>query len=1032
MKIFVFLSLILILSVTPLVMIVRAEFTPKQCEAQLLCDPGLELSTPDGTFPDSGCWTVSCAGGTACPGAVCTTTSARTGHCGLWVYTGWEASACWTGPYQEFDSSEGEVYYASAWIRTPPISVIPEEDRPGWVNGSVALVRVMFLDLHRQQLALYDSDGVYTAETGWAKYEVTTNPAPQGTKYVRYILYLEKPQVKDAISIANFDDCYLEMQHTVTITNVSANPSTIDSGGTTSLSATATDACGHSVTYGWIVSPSEGSFDNPNKQNPIWTAPENCTGADKTYTFTVTATCSVNSNVKDTGTVQVTVKLEQRRATILEKVSGDNQSGYVGTILPAPLVVRALDQCNEPMSGVDVNFEPTEGASVNPTQEPTDINGEAKTILTLGTKPGDYNVTASVEGIVEPIVFTATAIDVKADIITLGNAEDLPNTEVRIPLYIRDVSETPLDADDAGNEIAAWSIQFATNENYEITDVERAGITESLEPGYEQFFKATNTWSVIYNTSAGKPPPKFTLDKPSPGDLVGNLVVNIADMTITEDLVVSVEMTQNTTLSNEGGTVGESVSDGTLQFVNGELTILAFICGDTNGNRIGPDFLDVVYLFNYVAGGGPEPQPMLAGNCNGINGVDFLDVVYLLNHVVGNGPEPICSEITTLVVVDSPPAEEGTPKDILTLDEITARAGETIRLPLYLQDVSGTPLDADDPGNEIATWMIVFSTNEKYEIMDVQKAGITENLEPAYGQFIKATNTWSLIYNTDAGNPPPTFTLNKPSPGDLIGELVIKLSDEAEGDLSVEISAATLSNEAGTVGEFLANNTLGVVPGTIHVELYGDVSGDDNITAYDASLVLQHVVGLTALSPEQQEAADVTGDGTISALDAALILQYTVGLITSFPVDSAPVAPALNPKTETQVLAEAIKQLESISLTKEQKKVLEQLKNLISKQLRPKHTVLLQNYPNPFNPETWLPYKLATDAPVTISIYNKKGQLVRKLHLGLKTAGNYFTKDKAAYWDGKDSLGEKVASGVYFYTLQAGEFRATQKMVIMK
>ncbi len=110
----------------------------------------------------------------------------------------------------------------------------------------------------------------------------------------------------------------------------------------------------------------------------------------------------------------------------------------------------------------------------------------------------------------------------------------------------------------------------------------------------------------------------------------------------------------------------------------------------------------------------------------------------------------------------------------------------------------------------------------------------------------------------------------------------------------------------------------------------------------------------------------------------------------------------------------------------------EELKRLMAERLLPKHTVLLQNYPNPFNPDTWLPYQLTTDAPVTISIYNTKGQLVRKLHLSNQRAGIYGTKDEAAYWDGRDSSGEKVASGVYFYTLQAGEFRATRKMGILK
>jgi len=98
----------------------------------------------------------------------------------------------------------------------------------------------------------------------------------------------------------------------------------------------------------------------------------------------------------------------------------------------------------------------------------------------------------------------------------------------------------------------------------------------------------------------------------------------------------------------------------------------------------------------------------------------------------------------------------------------------------------------------------------------------------------------------------------------------------------------------------------------------------------------------------------------------------------------------------------------------------------------PKQSVLLQNYPNPFNPETWLPYQLAQDANVTISIYNIKGQFVRTLHLGNQRAGVYVPKDRAAYWDGKNSLSQKVANGIYYYTLKAGNFTATRKMVILK
>ena len=100
--------------------------------------------------------------------------------------------------------------------------------------------------------------------------------------------------------------------------------------------------------------------------------------------------------------------------------------------------------------------------------------------------------------------------------------------------------------------------------------------------------------------------------------------------------------------------------------------------------------------------------------------------------------------------------------------------------------------------------------------------------------------------------------------------------------------------------------------------------------------------------------------------------------------------------------------------------------------LTPKRTHLLPNYPNPFNPETWIPYQLAKPADVTFNIYAADGRLIRILTLGHQSAGTYHSKSRAAYWDGKNEFGEHVASGVYFYTLKAGEFAATRKMLIRK
>ena len=98
----------------------------------------------------------------------------------------------------------------------------------------------------------------------------------------------------------------------------------------------------------------------------------------------------------------------------------------------------------------------------------------------------------------------------------------------------------------------------------------------------------------------------------------------------------------------------------------------------------------------------------------------------------------------------------------------------------------------------------------------------------------------------------------------------------------------------------------------------------------------------------------------------------------------------------------------------------------------PKRSLLLQNYPNPFNPETWIPYQLSEDNSVSISIYDTTGKLVRTLSLGFQSAGFYNSREHAAYWDGRNTLGERVASGIYFYQLTTPSFQHTRRLVIVK
>ena len=100
--------------------------------------------------------------------------------------------------------------------------------------------------------------------------------------------------------------------------------------------------------------------------------------------------------------------------------------------------------------------------------------------------------------------------------------------------------------------------------------------------------------------------------------------------------------------------------------------------------------------------------------------------------------------------------------------------------------------------------------------------------------------------------------------------------------------------------------------------------------------------------------------------------------------------------------------------------------------IAPMHTQLLQNYPNPFNPETWIPYQLASDADVMVTIYDTKSMLIRQLDLGYQQAGYYTDRARAVYWAGRNHLGESVGSGVYFYQLRAGDYSTMRKMVILK
>ena len=232
------------------------------------------------------------------------------------------------------------------------------------------------------------------------------------------------------------------------------------------------------------------------------------------------------------------------------------------------------------------------------------------------------------------------------------------------------------------------------------------------------------------------------------------------------------------------------------------------------------------------------------------------------------------------------------------------------------------------------------------------------------------------------------------------------------GTNTVEVSAAGIESPV----------TFYAISDTESPPITADVNNDDSVNILDLILIASDL-GNTGTNL----VADVNGDGVVSILDLILAAGMFEGAA------AAPSAQPQVPETLTSVevqgwLTDARSLEVKDAIMKRGFVVLEQL--LMS--LTPRETELLANYPNPFNPETWIPYRLAEDAFVTLTIYDLSGRIVRTLEVGHRIASVYENRSKAVYWDGKNGLGEGVASGVYYYHLSAGDYSATRKMVILK
>jgi len=455
--------------------------------------------------------------------------------------------------------------------------------------------------------------------------------------------------------------------------------------------------------------------------------------------------------------------------------------------------------------------------------------------------------------------------------------------------------------------------------------------------------------------------------------------------------------------------------------------------------------------------------------------------------------------------------------------EITTTDNDGETGTLYL---SITVIDANPPDTTIPTVTMTPSNNTTGVPID------TSVIELIFSEEMDESTltTEMLTVEDDEGNP-------------IDGTFAVIDSTKIQYTLANPLTYSTsyyVTVRGGALGvkDRAGNGLAGDFVGMFRARDYGDVSANGTITAFDATLILQHLVGLITLSDEAQLLADVSNDGTISGLDASLILRRVVGIEGEFPAEGGTMSPAsthagvqtthnsvfrlsvgnvrAKPGEKVRVpvtlegegilggefvvefdealKANVIPKIAGLTFERnvENGKIrfafagmkpiaakaellqsketginsvnalhihiefdvpddvadgsvfplrivdarLNEVKRIVkvdgSIEILPSKTALLANYPNPFNPDTWIPYQLADDANVTIKIYDVGGRLVRTLHIGRKDAGSYIGKEKAVHWNGRNEAGERTATGVYFYSIQAGQFTATRKMLVLK
>ncbi|MDE0043691.1 MAG: Ig-like domain-containing protein [Candidatus Poribacteria bacterium] len=763
------------------------------------------------------------------------------------------------------------------------------------------------------------------------------------------------------------------------------------------------------------------------------------TGSNSAGSYTITATLNDGQSTSGAATVKTSspslpppLMLEP---TTLSIVSGDNQNGLTGETLSTPFVVEVRDQNGDPMEGVTVNFAVSTGGGLLSSETGiTNANGQTDSVLTLGSDPGTNSVEVSVEGISQTVTFNAEAsrpppVPTVLSIVSGDNQEELTGEALTNPFVVevRDQYDSPMEGVTVTFAVTAGggSLSAATA----TTDADgRAESTLTLgsEPGTNSVEVNVEgiSQTLVFNAEASLPPPVPTVLSIVSGDNQEEL----AGEALASPFVVEVRDQYDSPMEGVMVTFAVSAGGGSLSSAmkmtdaNGRAESILTLGSNFGANtvEVSVEGITEAAIFNAVA-------KLLEFDLSVPSGISFIHVplkVRLVDGVagviesVGDLYDALGGDAAVRYLItynrdtrqwNSYLGDEsrGDPEDRILTDELgivaNMQTSVSVRLGGEALGVDGMSTITLNRGTNLVGLPLkdprITRVSDLFTLEGI--AGVVSTITASDGRKFEAAGRAS-----DDGDIPVTgggaFL--------LIATEAATINISGEGWTNSPVMAAAPSIALTGVESGNATPVLALT-GSISVDGTGMNRAGVHVTV--SNLATGKSVSTSTANRDYQDV-----DYQITMVDMGTGQAARIGDVLEISAQSADSSIRFHPVRHI-VAAEDV----------ERGRI--HLPELIAHEI-PAKTELWVNYPNPFNPETWIPYGLAKDADVQISIYDLNGVLVRQLNLGHQTAGNYTERSRAAYWDGRNVIGERVASGVYFYTLTTDDFTSTRKMLIGK